>query len=465
MPAPKAGQSGSSQSAVITLAALFLIAAILAVVFYIKGEGYSSQAQTAATQIKSAKSNENAMQKSFDEMTRMALGQIPADSAADAKLKAVKDKFQELLADLSTKVDTFKGASADTEGMLSVVERMKDVTIAAKAAEATSQQRVAELGAENETLRKTTLEKEEQYAQLIQKFAADANNTQKNFGSLQGQMDQNAKDQAAMIEQKLATSEDTGKNLQTELKNTKTQLDVAKEKLVIAQSQLSKIVPPQDPNVAAFKADGQIISIDNKAGLVYINLGLVDKVYRGLTFSVYDKGLPIPRDGEGKAEIEILEPRERMSIARIAVLKPKKTVMVDDTIANLVWDSQRSRVFVVAGDFDFDKNGIPDADGARKVEALITKWGGTVAGNITPSTDFVVLGSEPKAPVKPSGEEIQVDPAAMKKYDAAVAAQQAYRGIVAQATAFSLPILNLERFLYMTGYEAMSPKGSVILKQ
>jgi hypothetical protein len=462
MPAPKAGQSGSSQSAVITLAALFLVAAVVAVVFYIKSESYRSQTQAAETKIKSARTAESAAQKSLDEMVRMSLGQVQADTPADAKLKAVKDKFQELLADLSTKVDTFKGASAETEGMLSVVERMKEVTVTAKTSEAASQQRVAELGAENETLRKTTLEKEEQYKQLIGKFAADANSTQKNFGSLQSQMDQNAKDQAAMIEQKLAASEDAGKNLQTELKDSKAQLDIAKEKFAIAQSQLSKIVPPQDPNVAALKPDGQILSIDNKAGLVYINLGLADKVYRGLTFSVYDKGIPIPRDGKGKAEIEVLEPQERMSIARIAVSNPKKPVLVDDAIANLVWDSQKSRVFVVAGDFDFDKNGVAEADGALKVKALIAKWGGTVADSITPSTDFVVLGSEPKAPAKPSGEEVLADPAAMKKYEAAIAAQQAYRGIVAQATAFSLPIFNLERFMFMTGYEAMTPKGSVI---
>jgi hypothetical protein len=462
MPAPKAGTGGSSSSsAVIALTALFLIAAIAAVVFYVKGESARTQLQTTATQLKSSKSAESAAQKSLDEMVRMSLGQAPAEGTAENKLAAVKDKFKATLTDLASTVDTFKGASPDTEGMLSVVDRMKDVTAGAKAAEAAAQRKVAELTSQNESLRKSSLEKEEQYAQIVQKFAADANSTQSSFGSLQGQMDKNAKDQVVVVEARLAASDEMVKNLQTELKDTKIQLETAKERLGLTEGQLNKIVPAPDTEVAAFRPDGQVISMDSKAGLVYINLGLADKVYRGLTFTVYDKGIPIPRDGKGKAEIEVLEPRDRMSIARIAVSNPRKPVLVDDTIANLVWDSNRTRTFVVAGDFSFS-GGKPDADGAARVKALIAKWGGTLSDKVTPSTDFVVLGEEPKVPQQPTGEEIAANPAVQAKYQAALASQEAYQKVVTQAKSLSLPVFNLERLLYMTGYEAMSPRGSTI---
>jgi hypothetical protein len=475
MPAPKDGKGGSS-SAVITLVVLFLISATAAVVFYVKAEGVRTEAQAATQTLdkwvsrsergswvgeeKAGQTKIGAMIASFNEITRMSLGQVPAESSVDVKLKTIKDKFTEILADLSAKVDVFKGASADTDGMLSVLERMKDATAAATAAQSASQRRVSELSAENETLRKAGMEKEEQYALLVQKFAGDANTTQKNFGTLQAQMDQNTKDEVAMVQAKLTTSEEAVKTLQAQLKDAKAQLDVATQKLGIAQSELSKIVPAPDSEVAAFRPDGQIVSIDNKAGLVYVNLGAADKVYRGLTFAVYDKGIPIPRDGKGKALIVILEPKDRMSIARIAVSDPKKPVLVDDTIANLVWDSNKSRVFVVAGSFDLDNNGTPDADGSGKVKALIAKWGGTLSDEITPSTDFVVLGSEPKVPFKPSGEEVVANPSALKKYESALATQQAYQMVVTQAKTLSLPVFNLERLMYMTGYETMSPRGS-----
>jgi hypothetical protein len=461
MPAPKAGPGGSSSAPIIALTALFLIAAVAAVVFFIKAQGATTQLQTTTGQLKSAKAAESAAQKSLDEVVRIATGQAPADGSADEKLKAVKDKFQASLTDLSSKVDAFKNASAETDGMLSIVDRMKDVTAASKEAEAASGRRVAELTSQNESLRKSSLEKEEQYAQAVQKFAADANSTQANFGSLQAQMDTTTKEQVAMVEAKLAASDEVVKNLQTELADAKGQLDTAKQRLGITEGELAKLVPAPDSEVAAFRPDGQIISIDNKAGLVYINLGLADKVYRGLTFTVYDKGIPIPRDGKGKAEIEVLEPKDRMSIARIAVSNARKPVLVDDTIANLVWDGNKSRSFVVAGNFSFSGSSTPDADGATRVRALITKWGGTVTDKVTPSTDFVVLGTEPRVPVKPTGEEVAANPAAMQKYDAAVAAQQAYRDVMAQTKTLSLPVFNLERLMYMTGYQAMSPKGSV----
>jgi len=462
MAAPKAGQGGSSLSGIITLTALFLVAAVAAVVFYLKAENCRTQAQTAGDREKRAQTSMRDMKTSLDEMTRLSIGQVPDDTSAEDRLKAVKDKFQTLLTNLGSEVEAFKGASAESESMLSVLDRMKDTTNAAKAAELASQQKIVELSAENETLRKATLEKEEHYGQTVQKFAADANTTQSNFSALQSQMDQNAKDMIAMVEAKLAASEETARNLQKELNETRSQLDIAKQRLSLAEAQLSKILPPPDSEAPAFRPDGQIISIDNKAGLVYINLGTADRVYRGLTFTVYDKGIPIPRDGKGKAEIEVLEPKERMSIARIAVANPKKPVLVDDIVANLVWENDRSWVFVVAGDFDLNRDGSPDVDGVEKVKALIMSWGGKVAKEISPSTDFVVIGAEPVVPYKPTGEEVMTNPAAMNKYETALAAQEAYKSVLAQAQSLSLPIFSLERLLYMTGYEAMSPKGSVL---
>ncbi|HSV26513.1 MAG TPA: hypothetical protein VLH60_01360 [Sedimentisphaerales bacterium] len=482
MAAPKAGQSGSSLPAILTLTALFLIAAVAAVVFYMKAGSYRTEAQNAVSTLNQWVSRADQanwvaavgedrpgttrvgeMIGYVDEITRLALGHVPADSSVESKLNAVKEKFQTLLNDLSAQVEVFRDASVETTGMLSALERMKDTTIAAKAAEATSLNRVAELSAENLSLRRVSVEKEEQYAQLVQQFSADATNTQNNFVSLQDQMGRNAKDMVAMVEARLAVSEETARSLQAQLEETRNQLAIATEKSSIAKSQLAKMVPPPDTEVAAFRPDGQIISIDNQAGLVYINLGVADRVYRGLTFTVYDKGIPIPRDGIGKAQIEVLEPRERMSIARIAVSNPRQPVMVDDAIANLVWESNRSWVFVVAGEFDLDGSGRPRPDGIDRVKALITKWGGTIASEIGPLTDFVVLGGEPRVPLRPSGEEVLTNPAAMQIYESAMAAQQTYRDTMATAKSLSLPIFNLQRLMYMTGYEAMSPRGSVIV--
>ena len=63
--------------------------------------------------------------------------------------------------------------------------------------------------------------------------------------------------------------------------------------------------------------DGQIILIDEAAGIVHIDLGSDDHIYRGLTFSIYDKASGVSADDEPKAEIEVFAITEKTAAARI----------------------------------------------------------------------------------------------------------------------------------------------------
>ena len=122
----------------------------------------------------------------------------------------------------------------------------------------------------------------------------------------------------------------------------------------------------------------------------------------------------------------------------------------------MVWDSEKINIFVVAGEFDLNGDGVSDYKAAAKVKALIEKWGGKTSASISVDTDFLVLGRTPVVRRKPTFDQIEVDPMAMEKYELAVEKLAGYEEIKNQAQKLSVPVFNYERFLYFTGYKTLS---------
>jgi hypothetical protein len=166
--------------------------------------------------------------------------------------------------------------------------------------------------------------------------------------------------------------------------------------------------------------------------------------------------MPIPKDGIGKAEIEVFDVRKNFSGARITYSQKTNPIVVDDVVANLIWDSKKTNVFMVAGDFDLDGDGYIDYDAVDKIKAIIVKWGGRVTDAVSVDTDFLVLGRPPRVLRKPTFGEIEMDPLAMQKYEASLGKLAYYNQVRAQARALYIPVFNTERFLYFIGYKTQA---------
>ena len=132
--------------------------------------------------------------------------------------------------------------------------------------------------------------------------------------------------------------------------------------------------------------------------------------------------------------------------------------MTGDLAANLIWDSDTENEFVVAGEFDLDRDGNPDYDGVNKVESLIRRWGGTVSDTVTAETDYVILGNEPEVPPEPTLDTLAVNPTAMDRYNAAQQQNDRYNRIRQRAESLWVPIFNYDRFLHFTGYASQAGK-------
>ena len=69
-----------------------------------------------------------------------------------------------------------------------------------------------------------------------------------------------------------------------------------------------------------------------------------------------------------------------------------------DPIANLVWHRDKKYRFCVAGDFDFDGDGVAEPDGLTRIAKMIEQWGGLVTATLSVDTDFLLVGFPPQLP-------------------------------------------------------------------
>jgi hypothetical protein len=332
-----------------------------------------------------------------------------------------------------------------------VIDDPNTIGLIRSKANATSQQ-LKDLQDRFDDAMAVSFEKEQTLLTEKEKYQQQVNDIKHDYAELQALTKQTTDEQVQTLMKQLEQERDNRKQVYQGLLKTQAELKMAQDKMKRTQDMLQAIVPPPDAEAPAYKPDGQIMLIDDPTKIVHLSIGSSDRVYRGLTFSVYDKNMPIPKDGRGKAEVEVFSVGKTFSAARIIRSEIKRPIIVDDIIANLIWDSEKTNVFVVAGDFDLDSNGQSDRNAADKLKALIQKWGGRVDDSVSIETGFVVLGTVPRVLRKPTFEQMEVDPMAMQRYEASLQRLADYQEVQDRAETLLVPTFNLERFLYFIGY-------------
>lgn len=206
------------------------------------------------------------------------------------------------------------------------------------------------------------------------------------------------------------------------------------------------------------RPDGEITSVSADDGRVFINRGQNDRILLGMTFEIFDRGQLVELgEGDisqtqlrGKATVEVIDVRESTSLARIVRTQAGRGVSVGDQLVNLVYDPQASYKFFVYGDFDIERTGQPQVSDRRRVENMITRWGGSLADALSYDVDFLILGAEPPLPeALPPGV---IDPVRIAQNVEAQRNYETYQQLVGQAREMGIPILNQNRFLSLVGY-------------
>ncbi len=476
-------QSGVMLYTVITFVGLFVISAILAVIFYIKAQDWQDQflkSQQQQEELASAPEVQNigtlVGQKDrqasrvkqlisyIDRLYKMTIGRESPEASAEVKLGELETKYKDTLTGLPkdfvlVATDANGQNVSDTNsgpGLFRIIAsydnkfKQKDETISQSTAQIDS------LGSELELAKKGASERESQMLTQIRSIQEDANGVQQSYNQLRDLMEKKSTEQVQALMQQRDQAIDEKNKSKQELLDTMNKLSTTQNRLQEALSKLDVLKPRPKEDVAAYQPDGHILSIEMTSNIVFIDIGSEAKVYPGLTFSVYDRNAPIPTDGKNKAEIEVFNVDKNTATARIIKSSKKNPIAEGDIIVNLIWDSKATNRFVVAGDFDFNGDGGIDRDGATKIKQLIENWGGKVEDSVSIDTDFVILGTQPDVKKKPTLDEIEADPLANEKYEATVKASTRYQEVKNQAKDLYIPVFGLKRFLSFIGYESLA---------
>jgi len=476
MPAGKSVQNNAMLYTLITFVALFVVAAAAAVWFYVKAEEYRTQrANMEDTMSEIANSRERSTRTKivgkplkkhsymgtllsyFDEMASAITGQISEDTTASIKRNATVSKINEAMlflgddADaaygiegvnllqtiiqLKTDLDTARENARDMEKMLRDIENDYDDAVS------NFRRNEKKITEDKNAFQKLARKREEEY-QKIEEF-----------------MQKSTDDQIDIVMEKLKNAEQRLKRKNMDLLGLQKKLGETENALRTAQDKLEGIKPKPNVEVFAYRADAKVVDVDLESKVVYLDIGSDEHVYPGLTFAVFDKSAPIPEDGKGKGEIEVYNVRKHVSMAKIVIYSKKNPIIPDDIAVNLVWDSKTSNKFVVAGGFDFDRDGFVDRDGSEKIKQLIEGWDGRVVDEVTIETDVIVLGTEPKIPAKPSAEQIEFDPMVEQRYKEVQEKLRQYDRVIEKAQIFLVPIFNQKQFMYLIGHEYLDLKS------
>jgi hypothetical protein len=475
MPIGKKSSTDSTLYALIAFVALFIIAAAAGVIYYLKFEeqrGLADAAQKRLSEFANAsevqkigaivgaeqpgKSRLKAMTDYLDQAIGLIAPGAAGDTSAEVKVNDATRKVKEMVAAVAKQNPELNDVDPNS-ALLQIAEKLSAELKNTMAAETATKGQLAELQGQFDDAKKVSMEKERDLLAEKDKLQGQFDKVRTGYDELKALLEKKSDEQVKDLYGKLDQERTGREEINKQLLKSQAELQTAQDRIQkILKESVWPIQPPPDTEIKAFEPDGKVIVVDDQAKTVQINLGSNDHIYRGLTFAVYDRGQPIPRDGKGKADIEVYNIGDSFSAARIIRSDRKNPIVVDDIIANLIWSPTKANTFVVAGDFDLNGDGAHEDDAIAKIRALVEKWGGKVADSVTVNTDYVIMGTPPEVPAKPTMQEVERYPNATEKYERALQQAAKYKDIQSQAQALSIPILNQERFLYFIGYKTQA---------
>jgi archaellum component FlaC len=460
----------------IVFIALFVVSTTFSVIYYVKYEGQRTNAENTQSELEKwvspseqskgltalvgaippRKSAAGILIEYLDQLTKLIAGGPLSDTSSqikfDAAMKAVSNNVLPVFQ---------KYCSADTNDS-NKMSLARTIKILGDTLDTTTQQ-LNELknnyAGLNEELKNTKDSHNNTVKSLnaqLETYARQVEDIKAEYAKLESLLQQTTEQQVQSLRDELKTIKAGNEQLKDEILKTQAVLTMTNNRMKKTLDQLDKIKPLPDTNNLAYKIDGKVILFDPQTQIAHINLGSDDGVYRGLTFAVYDKSLPIPKDGKGKAEIEVYDVDKTISTARLTTPhNPRNPITKDDSIVNLVWDKNQTNYFVVAG--NFEKYG-----DAEKVKALIAKMGGRLEDDVSINTDLIILGTAPLILARPTPEQAEFNPAAMERYEASKKLYEHYKQIEQAAGTFSIPIFNINKFFFFTGYKEQAAKPGAL---
>lgn len=156
--------------------------------------------------------------------------------------------------------------------------------------------------------------------------------------------------------------------------------------------------------------DGRITYVNQGTRTVWINLGSSDSLRRQVTFSVFESDESDAGKAEKKGSIEVIRLLgEHLAEARITSDEAGDPILPGDQVYSQVWHRGKKLRFALTGLVDLDDDGRSDLQQAKDLIALnggvvdaSLEDDGSIDGEMTINTRYLVLGERPNQPSKAS---------------------------------------------------------------
>lgn len=434
--------------ALVIFGAGFVISLLLAIVFWAQLSGARQVAESAQADLSQFA---NANERNNPALTARASGQTTVVGALAEENRALKEM---IAGDGELALDAIAAQKADLVGNLAFTRGVQSL-----------QADITSLNQQIEQARRAIEAQTARAAAAVEAQEALSQQYQQSVQQLEQQITQLNNDLAAHRgagDRMVATATDQITTVRREKDNRIAQLQVELGQVTSERDRLREMLNDITrvgvDGGKITQPDGEITSVLSEENQVFINRGQNDRILLGMTFEIFERG-DLVELGEGdisntqlrgKATIEVIDVRPTTSLARIVRLPRGSSISVGDQLVNLVYDPQATYKFFVYGDYDIDRSGQPQITDRRRIENMITRWGGTLAPGLSYDVDFLILGSEPPLPeALPPGV---IDPVRIAQNVEAQRNYETYQQLVGEARDMGIPILNQNRFLALVGY-------------
>ena len=175
-----------------------------------------------------------------------------------------------------------------------------------------------------------------------------------------------------------------------------TQLEDEKKAYEKELSDLQKRVQDQKTQLANFKSetfevpDAVVTTVNQKEGVLYIDVGSADNLRPQQTFSVFDKGTTAIMKAKPKGRIEVMQILgEHVAMCRILEDTLSNIIMPGDVVFTPAWSPGQRIHFAIAGLVDITGNKKNDME---LLQNLISINGGVLDDEVTVQTRYLIQG-------------------------------------------------------------------------
>lgn len=359
------------------VASFILFAASVVVAFVLHGETGELEGKISSLEKQNSEAEARA-RKNIEERDKLrvliggpdAADNWPGDATFTTELKELETEYNEVLEGESTDLSkaSFSHLSDPYDDLMSLINAL-----------ITEKTRLA---ATNKSLRATMENQRAAHATARQELETTKASLSEELASVQTQLEQAEQESRTKIEDLTNENEENLEEIDRLKRETQRQVAILNNEIGTLKLRLDVLNSERNAvrSIEDVAADGEVIEVESRSGLAWINLGREDNLRNGVVFRIFQD---IGGKKVWKGRLEVRRVEEEFSQVKIleqeSALNP---IAAGDQITSVFFDRDTKPVFVFAG----DKSTIKLDSIRRKLESM----GAVVQDQVGVNTSFLV---------------------------------------------------------------------------